>query len=87
MAEEKKVTIEVIADFKYAHRGCAVVEYKAGEVVETSEDCAELAIAEKWAKSGKALKAAPENKDAADQVQHGIVARTVQKAKDKLNIK
>lgn len=65
MAEEKKVQIEVVKDFKFAHRGCDVVEYKAGAAVEVSEDCAALAIAEKWAKpAGKAKKAAPENKDA-----------------------
>lgn len=63
MTEEKKVTIEVVKDFKFAHRGCDVVEYTAGETVDVSERCAEIALAEKWAKQGKARRAA-ENKDA-----------------------
>lgn len=62
MSEQKKVTIEVVESFKYAYRGCDVVEYKKGAVVEVSEEVAELAKAEKWAKATK--KEAPENKDA-----------------------
>lgn len=61
MSEQKKVTIEVLEGFKYAYRGCEVVEYQKGDVVEVSEECADLAKAQKWA---KASKAAPENKDA-----------------------
>ena len=61
MSEAKKVTIEVVESFKYAYRGCDVVEYQKGEVVEVSEEVAELAKAEKWAKATK--KEAPENKD------------------------
>lgn len=53
MTESKLVEIEVIKDFKYAHRGCDVREYVAGSTVEVSEDCAELAIKEKWAKTVK----------------------------------
>jgi hypothetical protein len=67
MTEEKKITIEVVKTFKFAHRGCDVVEYPAGETVEVSERCAEVALGEKWArpvKSGKAKAEAPENKDA-----------------------
>lgn len=51
MAEEKKVEIVVVKNFKFAHRGCDVVEYKASaEPIEVTERCAEVAIAEKWAK-------------------------------------
>lgn len=72
MSEEKKVEIEVERSFKFAHRGCDVVEYRAGETVEVSERCAEVAIAEKWAKpasgkqGAKARARAPENKNAGD---------------------
>lgn len=61
-----KVEIEVVKDFKYAYRGCDVVEYKVGDVVEVDTEVAKLAKAEKWAKAAKAAKAeksAPENKD------------------------
>lgn len=57
--------IEVIKDFKFAHRGVEVVEYQVGEVVEVSDRCAEVALAEKWArqpKSNKAIPAATETK-------------------------
>lgn len=71
MSEAKKVAIEVVKDFKFAHRGCDVVEYQAGESVEVSERCAEVAIAEKWAKpagggkkGAKAKAGAPEDKNA-----------------------
>lgn len=54
--------IEVIKDFSFAHRGVEVVSYHAGDVVEVSDRCAEVALAEKWAKQPKASKAAPETK-------------------------
>lgn len=57
---EKQVTIEVIKPFRFAYRGCDVVEYATGEHA-VSERCAEVAIAEGWA---KAKGSAPENKDA-----------------------
>lgn len=69
----EKVEILVTEDFKYAYRGCDVVEYKAGETVEVDAEVADLAKKEKWAKLPKAEKApkeskdsgpAPENKDA-----------------------
>lgn len=63
MTEEKKVTIEVVKAFKFAHRGCDIVEYPAGAVIEVTERCAEVALAEKWARPVKAKKEAPENKD------------------------
>lgn len=62
--EEKKVAIEVVETFKFAHRGCDVVEYEKGAVVEVEAECAEIALREKWAKPAKAQKTAPENKDA-----------------------
>lgn len=61
-------TIEIIKDFRFAHRGVEVVEYHSGDVVEVSERCAEIALDEKWAKwaklpkANKAHAAAPENK-------------------------
>jgi hypothetical protein len=64
--QEKQVSIEIIKGFKFAYRGCDVVEYKKGETVTVGAECADLALAEKWAKpAGKARPAAPENKDAA----------------------
>jgi hypothetical protein len=57
---------EITKGFKFAHRGCDVVEYKAGDVIDDATDeMAELAIKNKWAKESKAKTAAPENKDAA----------------------
>lgn len=65
MSEEKMVSIEVVKSFRFAHRGCDVVEYHAGDAVNVSEECAGIAIGEKWAKpAGKAKKEAPENKNA-----------------------
>lgn len=56
-------TIEVTKDFKFAHRGCDVVEYKVGEVIkDPAEDLYEVATKNKWAKESKAKTAAPENK-------------------------
>lgn len=58
-------TIEVTKDFKFAHRGCDVVEYKAGDVIEDpAADLYDVATKNKWAKEPKAKSAAPENKDA-----------------------
>ena len=57
-------TIEVTKDFKFAHRGCDVVEYKAGDVVTADGELCEIAIKNKWAKDSKAKAAAPENKNA-----------------------
>lgn len=62
-----KKTIEVTEDFKFAHRGCDIVEYKNGDVVEADADLFEVAIKNKWAKESKAkavAQKAPENKDA-----------------------
>ena len=59
---EKKITLKVVKDFRFAHGGHRVVEYKKGEIVEVEADCAEVALEEKWAEKSKA--AAPENKDA-----------------------
>lgn len=50
------VTIEVITSFKFAHHGYEVVEYLAGTVLEVSAECAEVALAEKWAKPKQAAK-------------------------------
>ncbi len=59
-------TIEVTKGFKFAHRGCDVVEYQAGDVITDNDgDLYEVAITNKWAKESKARSAAPENKDAA----------------------
>lgn len=53
MAEEKNVTIIVTADFKFAYRGCEVVEYFKGQTVDVSQECADIARREKWAKATK----------------------------------
>ena len=49
MSEQDKVSIEVVEAFKFAHRGCDVVEYPVG-VMDVEPEVAELAIREKWAK-------------------------------------
>lgn len=64
--------IIVKKDFRFAHRGCEIVEYFAGdEPVEVSDRCAEVALAEGWAvdaggegapKAAKSKKAVPEDK-------------------------
>lgn len=59
-----KKTIEVTKGFKFAHRGCDVVEYKTGDVIEADADLFEVATKNKWAKESKAKTAAPENKNA-----------------------
>ena len=76
---------KIIVDqpFKFAHHGYQVEEFAAGELpVETTDECAQLAVAEKWARlvdeatgeapaqaepEPKAVEAAPENRDAAAQ--------------------
>jgi len=59
-----KKSIEVTQDFKFAHRGCDVVEYKAGDVIDADDDLFDVAIKNKWAKESKAKAGAPENKNA-----------------------
>lgn len=64
-------TIIVIKPFKFAHEGIRVQEFEvSAEPVETTDECADLAVAEKWAKfprqrSQAAAEQAPEQ--AADQ--------------------
>jgi hypothetical protein len=64
--------------FRFAHHGHQVEAFEpADEPVDTTDECAGLAVAEGWASlpaaahqgnsEGKALDAAPENKDAATQ--------------------
>jgi hypothetical protein len=52
--------IEVTKDFAFAERGIYVTEYARGQITEVSDECAECAIAEKWAKPSKK---APEHVD------------------------
>jgi hypothetical protein len=58
--------IIVLEPFKFAHHGYQVEEFAPSkEPVETTDECAELAIAEKWAKPAREAKAhatAPEHK-------------------------
>lgn len=57
-------------NFSWAHRGCDVVDYAAGEIIETDDaDLIEVATREDWVEGGKkqpaedkAQKSAPENK-------------------------
>jgi hypothetical protein len=62
--------------FKFAHHGYQVEAFEPGdEPVETTDECAELAIAEGWAvapeeppaPATKASESAPETRDAAPQ--------------------
>lgn len=56
--------INVVQPFKFAHDGYLVEEFGVGEV-ETTEECASIAMREGWAvEPGKAHGAAPENRDA-----------------------
>lgn len=44
--------------FKWAHGGVRVEEFESGpDPVELPDDCAEIALAEKWAKPAKPTKA------------------------------
>jgi hypothetical protein len=45
--------IEVIKTFAFAEQGIYVTEYEAGQVAEVSDECAEIAVNEKWAKISK----------------------------------
>lgn len=63
--------LEITKDFAFAHGGNRVVQYMAGQSVETDDpELVEVATAEGWAKVAgddsaprrKALKGAPENK-------------------------
>lgn len=62
--------IEIIEDFKFAHRGCDVVEYTAGQVIEADAELHKIATENNWAKpaeakpAAKVHKAAPHNKNA-----------------------
>ena len=51
--KEKYITVEVMRDFKFAYRGCDVVAYGKGQIVEVNEECAEIAMREKWIKPAK----------------------------------
>ena len=50
--------ITVTQNFKFAEQGLYVTEYVAGETYEVSAECAEVAVAEKWATGEKARRAA-----------------------------
>lgn len=60
--------LKIKQDFAFAHRGCDVRHYEAGQEIEADDaDLIEVAVREGWAVSaaqseGKARKAAPENK-------------------------
>lgn len=54
--------------FRFAHHGHQVEAFEpADEPVDTTDECAELAIAEGWAKApeAKAVDSSPETRDAA----------------------
>jgi hypothetical protein len=63
--------LKAIKPFSWAHRGCEVESFEAGQVIETEDrDLIDVATAEGWAapegdkkpSENKARKAAPENK-------------------------
>jgi hypothetical protein len=60
--------ITVIKDFKFAERGLFVTEYAAGETYEVSDECAEVALAEKWATGEKTRRAAAKAPEVAAEV-------------------
>lgn len=55
--------IKVTQNFRFAENGLHVTHYHEGEEVEVSDECAEVATAEKWAVIAKPKRAAkaPEN--------------------------
>lgn len=56
--------IKVTQNFRFAEHGLHVTEYLAGDVVDVSDECAEVALAEKWATADKPKRTtnkAPEN--------------------------
>ena len=55
--------IKVLQPFKFAHHGYQVEDFEPSEEPrETSDECADIAVREGWA---KLIGAAPESKDAA----------------------
>jgi hypothetical protein len=57
--------IKVIKPFKFAHGGHTVQEFEpSDEPIDTSDECAELAVKQGWAKNVKARAAAPAAADA-----------------------
>lgn len=53
--------ITILQPFKFAHHGYQVEEFLPGsDAVETTDECAELAIAQGWATDEAAAPAAPE---------------------------
>ena len=80
--QKSTVKLDVLQDFKWAHRGVEVVEYAKGDTIETDdEDLIEVATddANKWASVAgdgkkKAKAGAPENKDAAGKVEENKAA-------------
>lgn len=74
--------IIVLQPFKFAHHGHQVEAFEPSpEPRDTSEECADIAVREKWAKPAKAAKAgretaaaqaAPENANAAGTLEHPI---------------
>lgn len=49
--------IKVTKNFRFAERGLHVVHYTAGEEVEVSDECAEVATTENWAVIAKPKRA------------------------------
>ena len=77
-------TIIVTKPFKFAHEGIHVEEFEASsDPIETTDECADLAVAEKWAKfprqrSQAAAEQAPEQ--AVDQPAEQAAAQTAPEA-------
>lgn len=85
--EDDRVQILVDKPFKFAHHGHVVEAFEPGDApVSTSRECADLAVAEGWARAVQAsapaparaprrgARAAPANKDAAGQRELGTDA-------------
>jgi hypothetical protein len=47
----KQITVK--ETFRWAENGVDIVTYEAGETVEVSDECAKVAIREKWAVAAK----------------------------------
>lgn len=70
-AQDTTMKLKITKPFAFAHRGCDVVQYTAGQEVDTEDqELIDTALTEKWAtkareaRQTKVLPGAPENKGA-----------------------
>jgi hypothetical protein len=60
---EQFMQLKAKKDFSWAHKGCVVEHFKAGQVIESDDsELVSVSVREGWAEEVKAHKHAPENK-------------------------